>query len=302
MKPTVVILLSDKRSGSTFLERELCSSSSIQHVTYTPHTFNETHYWVMAACLLRRPSRLFSNCELPKSYGGDKRVRRTLEKTILTNVPGFLPPDDDRELVFKGWEAVCTHYAKPVFFEKSPQHPHHWAALELMLEWMQSTHLDVKFIGLIRHPLAVLYSAKQLFHSTPADRQYPWLEGNHNILLMERFVGSDRLIIVKYEDLVSSPRSSFAKILRFIGLEDDPALGQSARKSSLLGWKQDPEFQVALDYSVIRLAQYFGYSDFECSGVEGSASTSSLGMFSDLGVYLEKVRSRLYYFYNRTFR
>lgn len=303
MKPTVVILLSDKRSGSTFLERELCSSTGIEHVAYTPHSYNETHYWVMAACLLGGPDRQFSNCRRPRVYGSHAQIRRMLEKIIQGNVPDFTSPVSDRDLVFQGWEAICSQFARPVFFEKSPQHPHHWAALELMLEWTAQTDFNVKFIGLVRHPLAVLYSAKQLFHSPPSDRQYPWLEANHHILLMQHFVGSDRFMIVRYEDVVTNALEAFEKIIAFIGLEPDPSLGQSARQGSLEGWKKDESFGVVLDPSVIRLANYFGYTAFECHSPQGGASTSKdTGMLDWLKTLIKRAQARAYYVYNRTFR
>jgi len=39
MNPTVVILLSDKRSGSTMFQEELCKHPDVRHVDYTPHTY-----------------------------------------------------------------------------------------------------------------------------------------------------------------------------------------------------------------------------------------------------------------------
>jgi hypothetical protein len=302
MKPTVVILLSEKRSGSTFFERELCSSAAIQHVSYTPHTYNETHYWVMAACLLKVPKRQFSNCSVPKVYGTRAKVRKTLEKLIINNVPQFIPPENNRALVFEGWEALCDQFAQPVFFEKSPQLPHHWGAIELMLEWANNTTFDVKFIGLVRHPLAVLYSAQQLFHSKPQDRQYPWLEANHNILLMSHFVESDDFMMIRYEDIVANAGEMFEGVFRFIGLDQEPTVGASARQSSVEGWKQDAQFSVALAPAVIRLASYFGYADFECCAAESGTIRKKIKLLLNTERIVKRTLSRLYYFYNRTFR
>ena len=75
---TVVFLLSDKRSGSTFLENALVAHPQIQHVDYTPHTYNETHYWLKAAQLLRMPERLFSGQRYSRSYGSIAQIRKSL--------------------------------------------------------------------------------------------------------------------------------------------------------------------------------------------------------------------------------
>ena len=59
MSRTVVILLSDKRSGSTMLQDELCKHSDIQHVAYSPPTYFETHHWLKAAVLLGMPAKTY---------------------------------------------------------------------------------------------------------------------------------------------------------------------------------------------------------------------------------------------------
>ena len=256
----------------------------------------------MAACLLNLPKRQFSNCSAPKSYGSQARIRKTLEKLIKNNVPQFIPPENDRALVFEGWEALCEQFAQPVFFEKSPQHPHHWGAIELMLEWANKTTFDVKFIGLVRHPLAVLYSAQQLFHSEPQDRQYPWLEANHNILLMSHFVESTHFMMIRYEDIVANAHETFGDIFKFIGLDQDDNVGASARPSSVIGWKQDAQFSLALAPSVIRLASYFGYSDFECCAAGLDTMSKKTNLLHEAKIVVKRTLSRLYYFYNRTFR
>ena len=125
MTKTVVILLSDKRSGSTLFEREICKHDGIQHVSYTPHTYNETHYWIKAACLLSKEEQDFSGGSRPDSYGPAAATRKSLIKTIQGNVPEFVVPENDEQLVFEGWDAMCRQFAQPVFFEKSPHHAHH---------------------------------------------------------------------------------------------------------------------------------------------------------------------------------
>lgn len=217
MNPTVVILLSDKRSGSTMFERELCRHPDIRHVDYTPHTYNETHHWLKSACVLNRPARLFHGGKVYPGYGSRMAARQYLIDGILGNVPDFRVPEDNEDLVFEGWEALCRAYAKPVFFEKSPQYPAHWAALDLILKWMEKTEFDVRFIGLVRNPMGVMYSANQLFFTDPETRQFGWAHIYRNILAMKEMVGREKFYMVRYEDLIASPEEVFGRVCDFIG-------------------------------------------------------------------------------------
>ena len=137
--PSIVLLLSDKRSGSTMFQDEICRHPDVQTVPYSPHSNLETHWWLTAAVLLRRPDRLFSSGRAYGGYGSRANARAYMIDLLARCVPDFQPPADDRTLVFEGWEALCQAYARPVFFEKSPQFLAHWAALSLILEWMQTT-------------------------------------------------------------------------------------------------------------------------------------------------------------------
>ena len=115
-----VILLSDKRSGSTMFLREMRSHPDIQTVAYSPHNL-ETIYWVHSAILLKLAPETFTN---GKAFMGNRppaAARVYLIDCITNNVPAFQVPKDDRRLVFEGWEALCHRFAQPVFFEKSPQ-------------------------------------------------------------------------------------------------------------------------------------------------------------------------------------
>jgi hypothetical protein len=261
MKPAVVILLSDKRSGSTMFQDELCRHSDIQHVEYSPHTYFETHHWLKGAVMLDMKPELFSGGKVYGGYGGKKNARIYMEDCIKQNVPGFVIPADDRELVFEGWDALCSRYASPVFFEKSPQLPAHWAGLELMLEWIENRDYDVKIIGLIRNPLSVLYSAQKLFHTDPQKRQYGWVSIHENLLKVQKKMASSDFMLCRYEDIIRHPVEEFAKICRFIGVEADSSVGSGVHAGSVNRWESDPFFTVRLDDSVKEMAYRFGYVD-----------------------------------------
>ena len=261
MKPVVVILLSDKRSGSTMFENELCRHPDINPVAYSPHAYRETHHWLKAACMLNMPKQLFYGKRVYGGYGSRKGARRYMVDCIRGNVPDFVVPRDDETLIFEGWNALCRKYARPVFFEKSPQHPHHWAALDLMMKWAETDEFDVRFIGLVRNPMAVMFSAQALFSTDPVERQFGWAHCYRNILAMREMVGKDRFCFIRYEDLIRRPKSVFGEVCEFLGLDHCDGLGEQVHQDSVARWVADPAYTLKLHDSVARVARTFGYRE-----------------------------------------
>jgi hypothetical protein len=261
--PTAVVLLSDKRSGSTMLQEELCRHPGVRHVDFSPHTYFETHHWLKAAVVLRRPEPLFVGGKTYAGYGSRENARAYLVETLTRNLPGYVPPADDRELVFGGWEALCHRFGTPVFFEKSPQILAQWAALSLLLEWIAATNVTVRIVFLVRNPLAVQYSAEQLFLSEPSVRQFAWLNSHRNLLAFKAMLPSQLNRFVRYEDLVANPQGTLRDLLEFIGLAPHPDVGAGVHGSSREKWRNDPRFILQLDPSVRQLAMHLGYTEEE---------------------------------------
>lgn len=257
----VVILLSDKRSGSTMFQDELCKHSEIMTVDYSPHTYLETHHWLKAAVMLGFDPQLYSGGKVYSGYGSIWGAKEYMIDCIIKNVPDFVIPENDRDLIFEGWEAMCDQFAKPVFFEKSPQILAQWGALSLMLEWMEMTKHKVKVIGLIRNPMAVMYSAWELFHTEPERRQYGWLDIHKNLLAMKAILPEQSYYQVKYEDIIDKPVETFADICRFIGVGSDQNVGKKVHGSSLQKWLHDESFTLQLDDRVKQMAIILGYSE-----------------------------------------
>ncbi len=242
-------------------ERELCKHSAIQNVAYCPHTFNETHHWLKGAVITEIPGTLFAGEEVYRNYGSKHNARAYLEDGIKGNVPDFALPEDAKQLVFRGWDALCEKYAQPVFFEKSPQHLAHWAALSLMLEWAQQCDCQVKFIGLVRNPLGVMYSAQQLFGTNPETRQYGWLNIQKNLLAFRQMLDPGQYHEVGYEALTEHPVEEFTKVCQFIGIDYEPAIGASVHGNSLKKAIEDPAFGLQLATPVRQIAKQFGFRD-----------------------------------------
>jgi hypothetical protein len=272
---TAVLLLSDKRSGSTMLQEEICRHPGARHVDYSPHTYFETHHWLKAAVILGRPDTLFASERSYRGYGSRENARAYMIETLERNIPDYVPPATDRELVFDGWEALCGRFATPVFFEKSPQNLAQWAALSLMLEWIGRTSMTVRVIFLVRNPLAVQYSAKKLFDSSPELRQFAWLHAQRNLLAFRTMLPADMGKLVRYEDLVADPNGTLAEILGFIGLQPDAEVGKHIHASSTEKWRSDPSFTLDLDPSVRQMAMGFGYGDRDLRNPNANLSTEA---------------------------
>ena len=258
---TVVILLSDKRSGSTMFQDALCVHPKVKTVEYSPHTYLETHHWLKAAVLLNIHPSLFSNGKTYKNYGSRKNARIYLESELKGNLTDYEIPKDDKQLVFEGWEALCDRFAQPVFFEKSPQHLAHWAALSLLLEWARQTKkYKVKIIGLVRNPLAVQYSAFKLFRTLPNQRQYGWLHIHKNLLACKSLLREEQFQLIRYEDIVDAPETTLTAICNFIGIEYDATMAHKIHGNSKTKWNDDPYFTLTLDSAVTQMAKCFGYA------------------------------------------
>jgi hypothetical protein len=260
---TVVILLSDKRSGSTMLQRELCKHPEIQTVAYSPHTYLETHHWLKGAVLLGMPPETFAGGKVYTGYGSRENARTYLIDCIKGNVPGFQIPDEDRALIFDGWDALCDKFAQPVFFEKSPQLLGQWSGLMLLLEWIYTTDFRVKIIGLTRNPLSVQYSAFQLFHTNPVKRQYSWLEGQKNMLAFRCLLPAGNFYHLRYENIIEQPEATFCELCNFLEISECAEMGKTVHKESLTKWRDDAYFTLQLDRSVKQMAKAFGYSEEE---------------------------------------
>lgn len=239
-------------------ERELCKHPDINHVAYTPHSYNESHHWTMAACMMGGKKSSDKNC---MGYGSKAAARQYMIDGLLGNIPDFELPENDGSLVFEGWDALCKKYAQPVFFEKSPQLIHRWDALELLLQWYEKTDFNFRFIGLIRNPMAVMNSAQMLFGTDPAERQFGWADSCRNLVRFEDRVSSENFLLVKYEDLIARPLETFSQVCDFIGVKPDGGIGKDVHSHSLNAWKKVKGFTLQLDENVAAIAKGYDYSD-----------------------------------------
>jgi hypothetical protein len=249
-----VIILSSKSSGSSACQNLLAKFADLKCVSKTRHFRNETLYWTKAASILGLPQKNMLDSEVPIPR---EKAKADLVTLLRDNLGTYSPPDDDKELIFEGWKRLCHRYA-PIFLEKSPHHLYQWSALELIIECMELLDdVDFFLIGLVRNPMDTLYSAFQRWRTFPEKLQYEWLVAYQNLLRLSEIVG-DKLIIVRYEDIVSSLHH-LQPVFDFCGVRTDDANHEYLHKKSIQKWKNDKFYGFALSEEVIRLAGSYGY-------------------------------------------
>lgn len=248
------MILSSKSSGSSALQNLLTKNSHARHISRSRYNRHETLFWVEAASVLGLPQVDMLNSIVPIPAA---EARADLIKLLTENlIHPYIPPRDDRELIFDGWLQLCQRYA-PVFLEKSPHHLHQWSALELIVECIEKLpNVDFLLIGLVRNPMDTLYSMWKRWKGDPEKNQYQWHTAYSNLLKLKEIL-SEKLIIIRYEDIVSN-ESCLQEVYDFIDAIDTDS-NKYFHSKSLTKWKQDPLYDFNLSNEVIALAEVYGY-------------------------------------------
>ena len=252
---TSVFILSDKSSGSSVLQDELLKHGSVNGLQKTPHQEGETLFWNKAAALLGMPQvRMIDSRILPMD---PQTARTALEQLCVDNLDSYIPPVNDRELVFGGWRALVLGH-QPVFLEKSPHHIHFQSALDLIVE-ADDTNPDIPFryLGLARDPMDTLYSMWRRWGVPPDTRQHEWVRAYRNLLALSERV-ADRFLLIRYEDLVTDP-TVMRKVCEFIGVEWQDDIGASLVAGSIGAWRRDKTYGFRPSPAVLDLAAKLGY-------------------------------------------
>jgi len=266
--PSVVcmFILSTRSSGSSALQRRIAEVSQARAVAYSRHvnadgegrSVIETLYWTKAASALGMPQLSMPHSEVPIAR---RRASRDLKEFLLLNgiaVDGF---PATVESIFTAWDRLCEAQG-PMMIEKSPHHLYQPAAISLMERYAAwTTSVDVRFVGLVRNPMDVLYSSWKRFGIPPHEEEVHWRRAYGDLLaLAERHPRS--VSVVRYEDLVSDD-AVLGPLLgeRFATPSTAASTGFHAR--SLLKWRADASYGFALADETRQLAHRFGYADAE---------------------------------------
>jgi len=260
-----ISILSYKSSGSSACQYLLSSFPEIHHILETRHSFNETLFWTKASSVLGQSLQEMIDTEVPF----DQEKSRGELITLLENNVQLFDPDsiaNDNELVFKGWEQLVREHS-PVFLEKSPHHLFQWSAIDLMLQGMNNLpEIDFLFIGLIRNPMDVLYSAWTRWGTPPETGQFEWLTAYQNLLDLREIVGN-QLVIVRYEDVITD-LSHLGPVFDFANVKEYHINEKYFHVKSLSKWKFDNSFVFELEEEVFELAMKFGYKTEELINIK----------------------------------
>jgi hypothetical protein len=94
--------------------------------------------------------------------------------------------------------------------EKTPFHSTH-------ISQMATVFPDAVFVGIVRHPGAVVHSLMRKFHYGLGDAAAYWDSTNKEILRRGLELGDDRFALLRYEDLVEHPEETLRELVDWLG-------------------------------------------------------------------------------------
>ncbi len=127
-----------------------------------------------------------------------------------------LVTDENRRKLFGEW-AQHWNLQCPQLLEKSPPNL-------IMTRFLQAMFPTARFVIVIRHPIAVACATQKWSGSRPHQLIRHWLVAHEMFAADAPLV--DKLLAVRYEDMVADPDGCFGRVFDFLGL-DDPAPGRT---------------------------------------------------------------------------
>ena len=257
MNPTSALILSDKSSGSSVLQRELARHSAVSTMRKPQHQEDETLYWSKAAAVLGLDQpKMIDSTILPMQR---QVALDSLEQLFADNLPDPIPAPQSRSEIFSAWQRLAAHYG-PVFLEKSPHHLHNAEVLQLLLAARDATpEVNFRFIGLVRNPVDTMYSMWKRWRTPPEAREAEWCRAYANLqwLIAQ---APDHTHVIRYEDLTGDP-GALGDLLGFLGLSSEAGVGDTLHRRSVQTWRNDRGFGYQPSTEVRRIATSLGYSD-----------------------------------------
>ena len=115
-----------------------------------------------------------------------------------------------REFYSGMFERHARAQGKRRWGEKTPFHSRHIAE-------MATVFPDSVFVGIVRHPGAVVHSLVDKFHYEVSDAVTYWDSTNKEILRRGLELPDDRFALLRYEDLVEHPEETLRELVDFLG-------------------------------------------------------------------------------------
>jgi hypothetical protein len=110
------------------------------------------------------------------------------------------------------FERRALSHGKQRWGEKTPFHSEHIAQ-------MATVFPDAVFVGIVRHPGAVVHSLIRKFHYGVDDAVAYWDATNKEILRRGLELGDERFALLRYEDLVAHPEQTLRELMGWL---DEP--------------------------------------------------------------------------------
>lgn len=194
---------------------------------------------------------------------------------------------DDNLSTFEVFRLLQDRARPRLLVDKTPSS----ASVEAALLRCEAWFSEPLYIHLVRHPLASIRSWKnshfeQVLHAPPRSAaEVNWLLSHQNVLNLLGHLGEDRLIQIRYEDLVTEPEKTMRRLARFLKIEYqdsllDPYTGDRMTKysSGRIGGDKKFHLRRSIDRSgadgarrlpedgqllpeTVGLARSFGYTD-----------------------------------------
>lgn len=224
------MLVGTARSGTTLAQRLACELDGV-HVPHETHFFNRYAPDLLARrrfpldeSELRAELRCFQ--QVDTSHGLPLDVERVVE---------LLGGRAESALVLFAGVVRALSEDATVLGEKTPEHLLWWEPLTSALP-------DLRIVGIVRDPRAVVASQRHVewgikSHALLATQ---WALDQRELLRAREQLGSERFLLLRYEDMVSDPDAARSWIARFLGMQPSAAArpeGKVDASSFVLPWE-----------------------------------------------------------------
>ncbi len=224
------LVVGTARSGTTLVQRLCCELSQV----WIP---GETHFWSKAA---EAAGAFDWPLQGENRFAAVEYLLRELAGGDLPATPTEVAAEMTRRgrriglwTVFESLVSVMSPPDRLVLGEKTPNHMFWW-------EQLLAAQPDLKLLAVVRDPRAVLRSHRGVVwgeHDAHALAER-WVAHMRAALDAARIFGDGRVMILRYEDVVTDPDGTRSQIANFLGVADE----SSALSGDLLaGYPLFPE-------------------------------------------------------------
>lgn len=207
------MIVGTPRSGTTLVQRLVCELPGVRvppethfFKLYAPDLLRRRRF-PLDARALREEVEIFRSLETSRGLAVDA-------ETIVQELEGKC------EGALELFSAIVRHLAGParIYGEKTPEHLFWWRPLARAVP-----HL--KFIAVVRDPRAVVASNLAVpwglkSHIQVAER---WLSDQRQVVKAQQSLGSDRSMVLRYEEVVRNPDRARHRMSEFLGCGSIPS-------------------------------------------------------------------------------